>query len=300
MRARRSAGSSPCTSAALCRPARWCSSRSSPTPPPPGGRCRRIGFPSPEAGLEQVAEVTERRRVFAGHGWGPVSSTPRWRTETGSSTRPNRRTSSQSSRSSVLTRKRQLRTILPACRPIRRPTEGLRVVEHAALLGPRRSATLSATPARLPPPSRFAVAPLRRLHHQGRCVFGWGDPAARHGSSSHTPSARATRTTSRCPTRRTARVGPAREELSEAGRRPRHDRLQGQPGHRAGRGRAQAHGVDVRRSEKLPHVAAAYRRTAGKSIGRTSRSPFATVVFNEKANLLPKRGRTRRQRRPSG
>ena len=32
----------------------------------------RIGFPSPEAGLEQLAEVTERRRVFAGHaGWGP-------------------------------------------------------------------------------------------------------------------------------------------------------------------------------------------------------------------------------------
>jgi putative transcriptional regulator len=32
----------------------------------------RIGFPSPEAGLEQLAAVTERRRVFAGHaGWGP-------------------------------------------------------------------------------------------------------------------------------------------------------------------------------------------------------------------------------------
>jgi len=31
----------------------------------------RIGFPSPEAGLEELAETTERRRVFAGHaGWG--------------------------------------------------------------------------------------------------------------------------------------------------------------------------------------------------------------------------------------
>jgi putative transcriptional regulator len=32
----------------------------------------RIGFPSPDAGIEVLAEVTERRRVFAGHaGWGP-------------------------------------------------------------------------------------------------------------------------------------------------------------------------------------------------------------------------------------
>ena len=32
----------------------------------------RIGFPSPEAGLERLAAATERRRVFAGHaGWGP-------------------------------------------------------------------------------------------------------------------------------------------------------------------------------------------------------------------------------------
>jgi putative transcriptional regulator len=32
----------------------------------------RIGFPAPDAGIEQLAESTERRRVFAGHaGWGP-------------------------------------------------------------------------------------------------------------------------------------------------------------------------------------------------------------------------------------
>jgi putative transcriptional regulator len=31
----------------------------------------RIGFPTPEAGIEDLAQVTERRRVFAGHaGWG--------------------------------------------------------------------------------------------------------------------------------------------------------------------------------------------------------------------------------------
>lgn len=31
----------------------------------------RIGFPAPDAGVEQLAETTERRRVFAGHaGWG--------------------------------------------------------------------------------------------------------------------------------------------------------------------------------------------------------------------------------------
>jgi putative transcriptional regulator len=32
----------------------------------------RIGFPAAEAGIDELAEVTERRRVFAGHaGWGP-------------------------------------------------------------------------------------------------------------------------------------------------------------------------------------------------------------------------------------
>jgi putative transcriptional regulator len=32
----------------------------------------RIGFPAPEAGIDALAEATERRRVFAGHaGWGP-------------------------------------------------------------------------------------------------------------------------------------------------------------------------------------------------------------------------------------
>lgn len=32
----------------------------------------RIGFPAPDAGIEELAEATERRRVFAGHaGWGP-------------------------------------------------------------------------------------------------------------------------------------------------------------------------------------------------------------------------------------
>jgi putative transcriptional regulator len=32
----------------------------------------RIGFPAPDVGIEQLAESTERRRVFAGHaGWGP-------------------------------------------------------------------------------------------------------------------------------------------------------------------------------------------------------------------------------------
>jgi putative transcriptional regulator len=31
----------------------------------------RIGFPAPEAGIEELAEATARRRVFAGHaGWG--------------------------------------------------------------------------------------------------------------------------------------------------------------------------------------------------------------------------------------
>jgi putative transcriptional regulator len=31
----------------------------------------RIGFPAPDAGIEQLAETTARRRVFAGHaGWG--------------------------------------------------------------------------------------------------------------------------------------------------------------------------------------------------------------------------------------
>ena len=31
----------------------------------------RIGFPAPDAGVEELAETTERRRVFAGHaGWG--------------------------------------------------------------------------------------------------------------------------------------------------------------------------------------------------------------------------------------
>jgi putative transcriptional regulator len=31
----------------------------------------RIGFPAPDAGVEQLAEATARRRVFAGHaGWG--------------------------------------------------------------------------------------------------------------------------------------------------------------------------------------------------------------------------------------
>jgi len=31
----------------------------------------RIGFPAPDAGIEQLAEATARRRVFAGHaGWG--------------------------------------------------------------------------------------------------------------------------------------------------------------------------------------------------------------------------------------
>jgi putative transcriptional regulator len=31
----------------------------------------RIGFPAPDAGIEELAEATERRRVFAGHaGWG--------------------------------------------------------------------------------------------------------------------------------------------------------------------------------------------------------------------------------------
>jgi putative transcriptional regulator len=32
----------------------------------------RIGFPAPDAGIEELAEATARRRVFAGHaGWGP-------------------------------------------------------------------------------------------------------------------------------------------------------------------------------------------------------------------------------------
>jgi putative transcriptional regulator len=32
----------------------------------------RIGFPAPDAGIEELADATERRRVFAGHaGWGP-------------------------------------------------------------------------------------------------------------------------------------------------------------------------------------------------------------------------------------
>jgi putative transcriptional regulator len=32
----------------------------------------RIGFPAPDTGVEQLAENTARRRVFAGHaGWGP-------------------------------------------------------------------------------------------------------------------------------------------------------------------------------------------------------------------------------------
>jgi putative transcriptional regulator len=31
----------------------------------------RIGFPAPDSGIEELAEATERRRVFAGHaGWG--------------------------------------------------------------------------------------------------------------------------------------------------------------------------------------------------------------------------------------
>jgi putative transcriptional regulator len=31
----------------------------------------RIGFPAPDAGIEELAEATARRRVFAGHaGWG--------------------------------------------------------------------------------------------------------------------------------------------------------------------------------------------------------------------------------------
>jgi putative transcriptional regulator len=31
----------------------------------------RIGFPAPDASIEQLAQATERRRVFAGHaGWG--------------------------------------------------------------------------------------------------------------------------------------------------------------------------------------------------------------------------------------
>jgi putative transcriptional regulator len=32
----------------------------------------RIGFPAPDAGIEELADATARRRVFAGHaGWGP-------------------------------------------------------------------------------------------------------------------------------------------------------------------------------------------------------------------------------------
>jgi putative transcriptional regulator len=32
----------------------------------------RIGFPAPDAGIEELVEATARRRVFAGHaGWGP-------------------------------------------------------------------------------------------------------------------------------------------------------------------------------------------------------------------------------------
>ncbi len=36
----------------------------------------RIGFPAPDAGIEELAEATVRRRVFAGYaGWGGGSST---------------------------------------------------------------------------------------------------------------------------------------------------------------------------------------------------------------------------------
>ena len=93
--------------------------------------------------------------------------------------------------------------------------------------------------------------------------------------------------------RRAARVGPAGTQLPRAGRRPRHDRLQGRARHACEDPAVRTHmSALFAKVSGLPHVSGVISpyaaSQAGKAISANGRIAFATVVFNEKANNLPK------------